>query len=88
MTNDILNVGGKSVKRAQGKNNCVAECTEEFAMAVRFAAWKILCLLLVFISLAACSVAPMRKESITVRNTAGLSLPAQAHPAGPGHKLI
>jgi len=47
-------------------------------MALRFAAWRILRSLLVFMSLAACTVAPIRKDSITVQNTAGLSLPAQA----------
>ena len=45
-------------------------------MALRFAAWRTLCWVLVFLSLAACTVAPIRKESITVQNTAGLSLPA------------
>jgi hypothetical protein len=73
-----LNIGWKFDREAQGNDNRAVKRNGEVVMVLRFAAWRILFSLLVFMSLAACTVAPIRKESITVRNTAGLSLPAKA----------
>jgi hypothetical protein len=73
-----LNIGWKFDRRAQAKDGRAVERSGEVVMALRFAGWRILFWLLLFLSLAACSVAPIRKESITVQNTAGLSLPAPA----------